>query len=95
MTTLNNCNNVNDFRRLAKKKLPFPIFHYIDGAAEDEVTYRRNTESFEKCFLVPNVLKSVKEIDLGVSIFRKKYRPSIFLSPTALQGYFIIKENML
>ena len=31
------------------KKLPSPIFHYIDGAADDEVTYRRNTQSFEKC----------------------------------------------
>jgi L-lactate dehydrogenase (cytochrome) len=88
MTTLNNCNNVNDFRRLAKKKLPFPIFHYIDGAAEDEVTYRRNTESFEKCFLVPNVLKSVKEIDLGVSILGKNIDLPFFLSPTALQRLF-------
>ncbi len=88
MTTLNNCNNVNDFRRLAKKKLPFPIFHYIDGAAEDEVTYRRNTESFEKCFLVPNVLKSVKEIDLGVSILGKDIDLPFFLSPTALQRLF-------
>ena len=88
MTTLNNCNNVNDFRRLAKKKLPFPIFHYIDGAAEDEVTYRRNTESFEKCFLVPNVLKSVKEIDLGISILGKKIDLPFFLSPTALQRLF-------
>ena len=88
MTTLNNCNNVNDFRRLAKKKLPFPIFHYIDGAAEDEVTYRRNTEGFEKCFLVPNVLKSVKEIDLGVSILGKNIDLPFFLSPTALQRLF-------
>ena len=43
---INNCHNVNDFRLLAKRKLPSPIFHYIDGAADDEVTYKRNTESF-------------------------------------------------
>ena len=88
MRAIDNCNNVNDFRKLAKKKLPFPIFHYIDGAAEDEVTYRRNTESFEKCFLVPNVLKSVKEIDLGISILGKKIDLPFFLSPTALQRLF-------
>ena len=40
---INNCHNVNDFRKLAKKKLPSPIFHYIDGAADDEITYKRNT----------------------------------------------------
>ena len=27
----------------------------IDGAADDEVTYRRNTEAYELCDLVPNV----------------------------------------
>ena len=35
---INNCNNVKDFRELDKKKLPSQIFHYIDGAADDEIT---------------------------------------------------------
>ena len=35
---LNDCHNFQDFRRLAKKRLPSPIFHYIDGAADDEIT---------------------------------------------------------
>ena len=43
---LNDCYNFNDFRKLAKKKLPSPIFHYIDGAADDEITYARNTSAF-------------------------------------------------
>ena len=61
--SVNKCNNVNDFRSLAKKKLPSPIFHYIDGAADDEITYKRNTEAFNKCDLVPNVLSGVDKID--------------------------------
>ena len=52
---INNCHNVDDFKKLARKRLPSPIFHYIDGAADDESTYKRNTESFEDCDLVPNV----------------------------------------
>ena len=44
---LNNCHNFQDFRRLAKRRLPAPIFHYIDGAADDEITYRRNTTAFD------------------------------------------------
>ena len=43
---LKNCHNVEDFRKLAKKKLPSPIFHYIDGGSDDEVTLRRNTDSY-------------------------------------------------
>ena len=47
--------------KLAKKRLPGPIFHYIDGAADDEITYRRNTDAFdEQCDLIPNVLAGVE-----------------------------------
>ena len=48
---LKDCYNFDDFRRLAKKNLPAPIFHYIDGGADDETTLKRNTESFLKCDL--------------------------------------------
>ena len=48
---LKNCHNVADLRLLAKQRLPGPIFNYIDGAADDEVTYRRNTAAFEDCDL--------------------------------------------
>jgi len=85
---INQCHNVKDFRELAKRKLPSPIFHYIDGGSDDEVTYRRNTESFNECFLVPSVLRSVEKIDLGIKVFGKKIDLPFFLSPTALQRLF-------
>ena len=59
--SIKNCHNVKDFRKLAKKKLPSPIFHYIDGGSDDEVTYRRNTESYEQCDLIPDVLSGVNK----------------------------------
>ena len=40
--SIKNCYNYKDFRNLAKKKLPSPIFHYIDGGADDEITLNRN-----------------------------------------------------
>ena len=58
---LSDCHNFHDFRRLAQQRLPGPIFNYIDGAADDETTLRRNTASFERCDLVPNVLRGVRE----------------------------------
>ena len=94
MNELLKCNNINDFRILAKKKLPFPIFHYIDGGADDEVTLKRNTQSFENCDLVPNVLRGVESIDLSIKIFGKKIDLPFFLSPTALQRLFHYKGEM-
>jgi len=75
---LKNCHNFQDFRTLAKKRLPGPIFNYIDGAADDEVTYRRNTASFDECDLVPNVLSGVKDIDMSVTVMGKKLDMPIY-----------------
>ncbi len=85
---LDQCHNVDDFRRLAKARLPGPVFHYIDGAADDEVTRRRNTAAYEACDLVPNVLAGVAQIDTSVTVMGKRISMPLFLSPTALQRLF-------
>jgi len=85
---LSDCYNFDDFRKLAKKKLPAPIFHYIDGGADDEVTLNRNTDSFNDCDLVPNILASVGEPDLSTTIFGKKIDMPLFLSPCAMQSLY-------
>lgn len=86
--TLESCHNVEDMRLLAKQRLPGPIFHYIDGAADDEVTYRRNTQAFEGCDLVPNVLAGVADVDMSVTMMGAKLDLPIFCAPTALQRLF-------
>jgi L-lactate dehydrogenase (cytochrome) len=85
---LGDCHNVEDFRRLARRRLPGPIFHYIDGAADDELTCRRNTEAFGQCDLVPNVLAGVETVDMTATIMGKTIAMPLMLSPTALQRLF-------
>ena len=85
---LDHCFNVEQFRRYAKKRLPGPVFHYIDGAADDEVTYRRNTSAYDTCDLVPNVLAGVETIDMSTTVLGKKIDMPLFLAPTALQRLF-------
>src|SRR3954471_24181450 len=85
---LSDCHNFHDFRKLARRRLPGPIFDYIDGAADDEVTLRRNTASFENCDLVPNVLRGVEAVDLSVTVMGQKLAMPVYCSPTALQRLF-------
>ena len=82
------CHNFSDFRKLAQKKLPGPIFHYIDGAADDEITYKRNTAAFDDVDLVPNVLRGVENVDMSVSVMGQKLNMPIYCAPTALQRLF-------
>ena len=86
--SLDRCFNFHDFRRLARRRLPGPIFDYIDGAADDETTYRRNTQAFESCDLVPNVLRGVENVDLSVTVMGRKLALPVYCSPTALQRLF-------
>ncbi|MEJ8567980.1 alpha-hydroxy acid oxidase [Elongatibacter sediminis] len=85
---LTDCHNIPDFRELARRRLPGPIFHYIDGAADDELTYRRNTAAFDDCDLVPDVLAGLETVDLGVEVLGRRVGLPFFLSPTALQRLF-------
>ncbi|WP_458094969.1 alpha-hydroxy acid oxidase [Roseomonas sp. WA12] len=85
---LQDCHNFHDFRRMAKGRLPGPIFNYIDGAADDEVTYRRNTAAFEECDLIPSVLQGVRDVDLSVTVLGQKLALPFYCSPTALQRLF-------
>ncbi len=85
---LADCTNVDDLRALARRRLPGPIFHYIDGAADDERTYRRNTAAFDDYDLVPNVLAGVADVDMSVSVMGQRLGLPVFCSPTALQRLF-------
>ena len=85
---LKHCHNFNDFRTLAKRRIPGPIFNYIDGAADDEKTFARNTKSFDDCDLVPSILRGTETVDMSVTVMGQKLNLPIYCSPTALQRLF-------
>jgi len=85
---LRNCYRTSDFRELARQRLPSPIFHYIDGGSDDEVTLARNTSAFEAVDLVPNVLAGVGDIDMSVSVLGQRLEMPLFFAPTAMQRLF-------
>ena len=85
---LTDCHNIDDFQRLAAQRLPWPVFDYIDGGADDELTKARNTEAFNRADLVPDVLAGVETIDTSCTIMGRKSALPLVLSPTALQRVF-------
>jgi L-lactate dehydrogenase (cytochrome) len=85
---LKDCYRTEDFRKLARKRLPAPIFHYIDGGSDDEITLRRNTSAFDEVDLVPNVLAGVDSVDLSVEVLGARLQMPLFFAPTAMQRLF-------
>ena len=85
---LTDCHNIDDFRALARQRLPWPVFDYIDGAADDELTKARNTAAYDRADLVPDVLAGVAEVDTSCTVLGRKSALPLILSPTALQRVF-------
>jgi len=85
---LSDCHNFHDFRNLARRRLPRPIFDYIDGGADDEATLRHNSAAFDSVDLLPHVLRGVSDVDLSVTVMGQKLALPFYCSPTALQRLF-------
>ncbi|HMB73737.1 MAG TPA: alpha-hydroxy acid oxidase, partial [Gammaproteobacteria bacterium] len=82
------CFNIAELRKRAKRKMPAPMFHYIDGGADDEWTLRRNTEAFDSVEFMPRVLVDTTGIETATQVFGQQIEWPFFLSPTALSRLF-------
>lgn len=74
--------NIKDLRSIAEKRLPRGVFDYVDGGAEDEVTYMRNEQDFYNWEFVPSVMRDVSSIDTSSEILGRKAPFPLILAPT-------------
>jgi len=78
--------NIEDLRQMARKRLPRPIFEYVDRGAEDEVALRNNREVYRSLKIKNRVLKDVSQRSTAIEIFGQKIRMPFAISPTASAG---------
>ena len=80
--------SVSALRRMAQKRLPRPIFDFIDGGAEDEDTLRQNESAFQAWDVLPQPLNGAAERDISASLFGHTLQSPLLLGPTGLAGLF-------
>ncbi|HVI22541.1 MAG TPA: alpha-hydroxy acid oxidase [Myxococcales bacterium] len=78
--------NIDELRAQARRRLPTAVFDFIDGAAEDEVTLRRNREAFARYALVPRVGIDVSAIETTATVLGQALSVPLLLAPTGLCG---------
>src|SRR5205085_3333584 len=78
--------SIEDLRKKAKKRLPRPIFEYVDGAAEDGIAKEHNREVYRSLKIKNRVLKDVSKRSTATEIFGKKIAMPYAISPTASAG---------
>ena len=87
---LRRCVSVEDYRRVARRRLPRGVFDYIDGGAEDERTMRGNVEAFGRYEFQPRVLRDVSNLDTSVAILGRPASMPLIIAPT---GYTRIAHS--
>jgi len=88
MSNLDKVFNIEDLRKIARKKLPKPLFNYIDGGADDETNVCGNTHAFDSARLVPEYLVDVAEIDTTTRVLGREISMPLFLAPTGMTRLF-------
>ncbi len=74
--------NVDDLRRLAKRRLPGGVFDYIDGGAEDELSLDRNIAGYRNLEFRPRVLRDVSKIDTATTLLGRPISLPLVFAPT-------------
>ena len=86
--SLTKCCNFYDFRQAAQSYLPAPLFHFIDGGADDECTKNKNTAAFDKVELIPRCLRDVRTVNTRTSLFGRDIDLPVILAPTGMTKLF-------
>lgn len=80
--------NLEDYRQKARRYLPAPLFHYIEGGADDEYTLGKNTDAYRRYDFSPNYLRDMRAIDTGTTLFGRKLSFPLLLAPTGMTRLF-------
>jgi L-lactate dehydrogenase (cytochrome) len=80
--------NIDDLRRLARRRLPRVVFEYIDGGADAEVTLRANTQAFEDVLLRPRCAVATPGCDLSTTVLGTRLALPFLLAPLGSSRMF-------
>lgn len=85
---INKAVNIEDLRRMAKRRLPRIAFDFIEGGVEDERGLARNESAFAQHPLLPHYLVDVSKRDQTATLFERTYASPFGIAPTGMAGLF-------
>jgi len=88
LSRINRCFNLEDFKGQAKALLPSPLYHYIEGGADDEISRYHNTEAFNQYRIIPRALADVTCIDMQTRVLGCAVDWPVLLAPTGMTRFF-------
>ncbi len=77
---------VDDWRRLARRRLPKMVLEYVENGADDERALAGNRAAYEQWALRQRVLAGLAEVDLRTEVAGEQLELPVVLAPTGLIG---------
>ena len=87
--------NIEDLRKVARRRLPRALFDYVDGGAEDEYTLRANRLDFQRYTFNPRVLVDVSKRDQSATVLGEQLATPLILAPTGFTGVLAARGEIL
>jgi L-lactate dehydrogenase (cytochrome)/(S)-mandelate dehydrogenase len=88
MPTIDSAINIDDLKRIAKRRLPKIMFDFIEGGVEDEVGLRTNAQAFRDLRLVPRYYNDTSKREQRAELFGRTFASPFGIAPTGMAGAF-------
>ena len=79
---LSACHDIADLRATGRRLTPRPVFDYVDGGADEELSVRANTRAFRRWRFQPRTLVNVSEADTSAAFLGSVAPLPLALAPT-------------
>jgi L-lactate dehydrogenase (cytochrome) len=76
------CHTLDDLRRLARRRTPGPVFDYVEGGADGELSLGRNLESFREWELAPLSPRDVSSVSTVADLLGRSLPLPLVCGPT-------------
>ena len=80
------CHDVADLRRAARRLIPRPVFDYVDGGSDEEVSLDGNVAAFRRWRFVPRALRDVSAVDTAGRVLGHPVPLPLVLAPAGFTG---------
>lgn len=74
----------DEFRRLARRRLPRLVYDFVEGGADGEVTLRANYEAFDRVHFTASSLVDVTDRDAGATVLGRRLEVPFICGPAGL-----------
>jgi len=76
------CHDIDDLRTMGRRLIPRPVFDYVDGGADEEVSLAGNVRAFRRWRFQPRALPEIVTADTSARLLDRDLPLPLALAPT-------------